>query len=141
MARIFSDPFDSLYTLQRALDSFRRSDWLGPGLSGLGGYPPLNVFRQGQDFVVLTELPGVDRDDLDIQVKDNNVRIAGRKKLDYGDIASVHRRERVARQFDRSVALPVEIDADGVKAEYRDGILALFLPRAEQDKPRSVKVN
>lgn len=91
--------------------------------------------------MVVTELPGVDRDDLDIQVKDNNVRIAGRKKVDYGETASVHRRERIARQFDRSVALPVEIDAEGVKAEYRDGILALFLPRAEQDKPRSIKVN
>ena len=52
----------------------------------------------------------------------------------------MHRRERLAGRFDRIISLPVEIDADGVKAECRDGILALFLPRAENDKPKSIQV-
>ena len=54
--------------------------------------------------------------------------------------AAVHRRERLAGRFDRAVTLPVEIDPEGVKAEYRDGVLALFLPRAERDKPRTIKI-
>jgi HSP20 family protein len=53
----------------------------------------------------------------------------------------VHRRERLAGRFDRAVTMPVEIDPDGVKAEYRGGVLALFLPRAERDKPKSIKVS
>jgi HSP20 family protein len=52
----------------------------------------------------------------------------------------VHRRERISGEFDRTLSLPVELDPDGIKAEYRDGLLALFLPRAESDKPRSIKI-
>ena len=76
----------------------------------------------------------------DIQVKDNAIRIAGTKSVNYSDKASLHRRERAAGRFDRAVTIPVRIDAGRVKAEYHDGVLALYLPRAEQDKPRSVKV-
>ena len=52
----------------------------------------------------------------------------------------MHRRERNGGRFDRAVTLPIEVDADSVKAECRDGILALFLPRAESDKPKSIQV-
>ena len=52
----------------------------------------------------------------------------------------MHRRERLSGRFDRAVTLPIEIDPDGVKAEYRDGILALFVPRAESDKPKTIEV-
>jgi len=52
----------------------------------------------------------------------------------------VHRRERVSGEFDRTLSLPIELDPNGIKAEYRDGLLALYLPRAESDKPRSIKV-
>jgi HSP20 family protein len=52
----------------------------------------------------------------------------------------VHRRERLAGNFDRAITVPVEIDADQVKAEYRDGILALYLPRAERDKPKTISI-
>jgi HSP20 family protein len=114
---------------------------LARGPSGRGSYPPLNVFRQGDDFVVITELPGVQREDVDIQVKGNRVRIAGKKSVQFGEGASLHRRERIAGSFDRTIAIPVELDADRVKAEYRDGVLALFLPRAERDKPKSITID
>jgi HSP20 family protein len=140
MAISFADPFQALFQFQRALDAFRSSDWLGSSLSGGGGYPPINVFRKGEDLVVITEVPGVNKSDLQIQVKGKTIRIAGTKAIQYGDAASLHRRERLAGGFDRTVALPVEIDADKVRAECRDGILALYLPRAEQDKPRSISV-
>ena len=141
MALMFSDPFDALFQFQQALDSLRTSPWLEPGPSGGGAYPPLNVFRQGDDIVIVTELPGVRRDDISIDVKNRTIRIAGTKSVDYGGKASLHRRERLAGKFDRAISIPVEVDADRVKAEYRDGVLALFLPRAEQDKPRSIKIS
>ena len=75
-----------------------------------------------------------------MQVKGNTIRLAGTKSVSYPEKASLHRRERTQGRFDRAVTLPVEIDPDGVKAEYHDGILALFLPRAERDKPRSIQV-
>jgi HSP20 family protein len=137
---LFGDPFDALTSLQQALDSFRSSSWLASGPSGGGGYPPVNVFRKGDDFIVITELPGVRKSDLQVQVKGNTIRLAGTKSVSYPEKAGVHRRERLSGRFDRAVTLPVEINADGVKAECRDGILALFLPRAESDKPRSIQV-
>lgn len=141
MAAMLADPFDILFNLQRRLDDYRSSDWLARGPSGGGAYPPLNVFRQGDDVVVITELPGISRDDVEVQIKDNHIRIAGQKVVDYGEGTSLHRRERVSGTFDRTIALPVQIDADRVQAQYRDGVLALLLPRAEQDKPKSITIN
>ena len=52
-----------------------------------------------------------------------------------------HRRERLSGTFDRTLTVPIQIDAERIKAEYRDGVLALFIPRAESDKPRSISIN
>ena len=137
---LFPDPFDALSSLQQALDTFRSSGWLASGPSGGGSYPPVNVFRKGDDFIVIAEVPGINRSNLEVQVKGNTIRLAGTKSVSYPEKASLHRRERLAGRFDRAVTLPVEIDADAVKAECRDGVLALFLPRAERDKPRSIQI-
>ena len=137
---LFSDPFDTLLTLQRALDSFRSSGWLGSSPSSSGGYPPVNVFRKGDDFIIITEVPGMAKSDLEVQVKGNTIRISGAKSVGFPEKSAVHRRERLAGRFDRAVTLPVQVNPDGVKAEYRDGILALFLPGAEQDKPKAITV-
>ena len=137
---IFSDPFDALANFQQTLDAFRTSNWLETGPSGGGAYPPMNVFRKGDDFIIITEVPGVKKSDLDLQVKGRTLRLSGQKTVAFPERAAVHRRERLAGRFDRALTLPVEIDPDGVKAEYRDGILALFLPRAESEKPKTIKI-
>ena len=66
MAQLFPDPFQMLFNLQRSLDASRTSDFLEQGPSGAGSFPLINVFRQGDDFVIVTELPGIERDDIDI---------------------------------------------------------------------------
>jgi len=141
MALSFSDPFDTLFQFQQALDQLRSSDWLESGLSGGGAYPPLNVFRKGDDVIIITEVPGVRKADLSIEAKGNTIRLAGTKTVPSEGQASVHRRERRGGRFDRTVTLPIEIAADGIRAECRDGILALYLPRAEHDKPRTIAIN
>jgi HSP20 family protein len=135
-----ASPFDALLSLQQALEARLASDWLQNLTTSRGPYPPINVFQQGDDILAILELPGVDKNDLQIQAKANTIRISGKKTVDYSDGVSVHRRERVSGEFDRTLSLPVEIDPDGIKAEYRDGLLALFLPRAESDKPRSIQI-
>ena len=107
---LFPDPLGTLLNLQSALDAFRRSDWLQSSPSASGNYPPLNIFRKGDDFALVTELPGVRSSDLDIQVKGRTVRLSGSKSVTYPENASVHRRERLQGRFDRSITLPVEID-------------------------------
>ena len=140
MIATFADPFDALFNLQRALEGRLASDWLHDQTTSQGSFPPINVFQQANDILAIIELPGVDKDSLNVQAKENTIRIAGKKSITYPDDVSVHRRERISGEFDRTLSLPVHLDPDRIKAEYRDGILALFLPRSEQDKPRSIKI-
>jgi HSP20 family protein len=134
-------PLDALFDLQRALEARLESDWLRGGTAGTGAFPPINVFQQGDNLVAILELAGVSKGDLDIQAKDNMIRISGKKTISYPEGASLHRRERLGGTFDRTLTVPMQIDANGIKAEYRDGVLALFIPRAESDKPRTIAIN
>jgi HSP20 family protein len=138
---VYSDAIDVMTSLQQALDAYRESSWLESGTSSVGAFPPINVFRKGEDYVAVAEVPGIQKNDIEVQVRGNVIRIAGTKTLNYSDKASVHRRERLAGAFDRAISLPVEIDADRVKAECHDGVLAVYLPRAESDKAKSIRVN
>jgi HSP20 family protein len=137
----YADPFETLFAFQRALENRLASDWLGTTTASMGTYPPVNVFQQGDDLVAIVELPGVQKEDLNIQAKENTIRIAGRKAVDYPENVSLHRRERMSGIFDRTLVVPMQIDPDGIKAEYNDGLLALFIPRAERDKPRNIQIS
>jgi HSP20 family protein len=140
MISSFSNPFDALFALQRALEERRASEWMEGATTGTGSYPPINMFQQGDNFVAIIELPGVDKKDLEIQAKENAIRISGKKTIEYAEGVSVHRRERVGGVFDRTLSVPIQIEANGITAEYRDGVLALFIPRAESDKPRTIQI-
>ena len=140
MITAYADPFDALFNLQRELEARLTSDWLQDSTAGRGPFPPINVFQQGDDVLAIIELPGIDKNDLQVQAKENTIRISGKKSVEYPEHVSVHRRERVSGEFDRTLSLPVQFDPDAIKAEYRDGVLALFLPRSEKDKPRSIKI-
>ena len=134
-------PLDALFDFQRALESRLESDWLRGATAGTGAFPPINVFQQGDNLVAIIELAGVNKSELEIQAKDNTLRISGKKNIAYPEKVSLHRRERLSGTFDRTLTVPIQIDAERIKAEYRDGVLALFVPRAESDKPRSISIN
>jgi HSP20 family protein len=141
MSTNFNDPFDALFALQRALETRLGGEWIGRGTAAGGSYPPVNIFQKGDDFIAVLEVPGVGKDDLAIEAKENTIRISGRKAIDYGEGTSIHRRERLSGVFDRTITLPIDINADAVRADYHDGVLALFLPRAEHEKPRTIKIS
>ena len=141
MSFSFNDPLDALFGLQRALDARLGSEWIGRGTAAGGSYPPVNIFQQGDDFIAVLEAPGVGKGDLALEAKENTIRISGRKAIDYGEGASIHRRERLSGVFDRTIALPIDINPDAIRAEYKDGVLALFIPRAEHEKSRTIKIS
>jgi len=141
MLTSFNDPFAAMLAFQRALEARLASDWMGGGTAGMGGYPPINIFQQGDDFVAVIELPGIDKEGLQIEAKEKAIRVSGKKTVKYDEKASVHRRERLSGAFDRTISLPLQIDSNKIRAEYRDGILALFIPRAESEKPRTIKIS
>jgi HSP20 family protein len=140
MTTTFVDPFDALFNLQRALDAHLASEWLRDSTTSRGPFPPINVFQQGDNILAIIELPGIDKAKLQIEAKENTIRISGTKAVDYEDGGIFRQQEPDFGQFDRTISIPVKLDPDGIKAEYREGVLALFLPRAESDKPRSIKI-
>ena len=124
----YADPFETLFAFQRALENRLSSDWLGTTTAAMGTYPPINVFQQGDDLIAIVELPGVNKGDLNIQAKENTIRIAGQKTIDYPENVSLHRRERLSGVFDRTLSVPMQIDPDRIQAEYKDGLLRFSSP-------------
>jgi len=114
---------------------------MNAGTAGRGSYPPINIFQQGGDFVAVIELPGIDKNDIQIEAKESTIRISGKKTINYDAAASMHRRERTWGAFDRTISIPTQIDPNSIRAEYGDGVLALFIPRAESQKPRAIKIS
>src|SRR3974377_1328343 len=88
MIPTFADPFDLMFNLQRALDARVASDWLQGLTASQGGFPPINVFAQAENILAIVELPGVDKDNIDIQAKENTIRISGKKLISYPENAS-----------------------------------------------------
>ncbi len=136
----FLDPFAALQRLQQAVEESMSSRGLGGSTAGRGAHPPVNVFQRGGDILLVAELPGIDKQTLDVQIHRNHVRIAGSRSTAAPEGTSVHRRERQSGAFDRTLTVPFAIDLDAARAEHKDGILWLTLPRAEADKPRTIEV-
>ena len=77
MISSYNDPFAALFALQSALNSRLASDWMGSGTAAMGSYPPINIFKQRDDFLAIIELPGIERDNLQIEAKENTIQDFG----------------------------------------------------------------
>ena len=99
--------------------------------------------REGDNLTISAELPGYTSDDINIALESGNrLTVSGTRNSEPHDEGARYlRRERRINSFERSIKLPFGIDAEGVKADYSDGILTIELPRAEADKPRQIAVN
>ena len=88
------------------------------------------------------ELPGIDPKDVDVQVENNVLTLRGERKLD-SEVKreSYHRVERSYGAFSRSFTLPTVVDTEKIKAEYKDGVLRLVLPKKEEAKPKQISIS
>ena len=112
------------------------------GEVGAGVFPPMNITQDNDNFYVRAEVPGIKPDELSISAIRNRLSLAGRREIQREhERVSYHRKERAEGFFNRTVTLPTEINADKVDAQYGDGILTLTLPKAEEAKPRQIKVH
>lgn len=140
MATNLALALDMLLDLQQAMERTQTAPWSSLTTSGKGAFPPVNLFSEDDSVVLVAELPGVAKSDVDVQIRRNEVRIYGNKSIDYGPDSSLHRRERLPGRFDRTFTVPFEIDADGAEAHHRQGLLAIRLPRTAADRPRAIDV-
>lgn len=107
-----------------------------------GWTPALDVFEQKENFVVQAELPGMRKEDITVSLHDGSLSISGERKSETKhENAEVYRAERFFGRFQRTVTLPAPVAADKVKAQYKDGILTVILPKTEEAKPRQIDVS
>jgi len=105
------------------------------------GFPPVDVAETENEVVVKAEIPGIDPKNLEVHVTDENVDIKGEVKDEWEEKGVGYcRRERYAGAFSRSIALPARVKQEEVKAQYKDGILTITLPKVEPSKPKTKKV-
>ncbi|MBF0278783.1 MAG: Hsp20/alpha crystallin family protein [SAR324 cluster bacterium] len=131
---------DQLLSLQQEFERAMMGSSLG-GTTSSGVYPPVNLFNKGEDMVLMAELPGFQKENILIEIKKNLLRIAGERKSDQMPNASAHRLERKHLKFDRTIKLPFIVADGSMKAEYSNGLLVLQLIRAEEDKPKQIKIS
>jgi HSP20 family protein len=107
----------------------------------LGWAPAFDVYEEKDNFVVKAELPGLKKEDINVSLYDGDLIISGERKHDTkSEGTEVYRAERYFGKFQRSVSLPATVAANNVKAEYKDGILTVTLPKSEEAKPRQIEV-
>jgi len=112
----------------------------GSGFFSAPAYPALNLWEDETNLHAECELPGIRMEDLDLSVAGNELRLSGHWKDEKAEGAVVHREERASGAFSRGVTLPVDVDADKVSAELRNGVLTITLPKAKAARPRKIDV-
>jgi len=107
-----------------------------------GWTPMLDVYEDKDNYTVKAELPGLKKEDINVSLQDGTLSISGeRKNESKHEDAEVYRTERSFGRFQRSVTLPAAVSADLGKATYKDGILTITVPKAEEAKPKQIKVS
>jgi HSP20 family protein len=107
-----------------------------------GWSPALDLYQSNDNVIAVVELPGMRKEDIEISLHDGTLTISGERKPESssnGDKAE--RTERYIGTFRRSITLPTRVDANKVSATYRDGILTVTLPKAEEVKPKQIQVS
>ena len=147
MALIRWDPFRELYTLQERMnrlfsEAARRSPVAEEEMVQGAWVPAVDIFETGDSIVIKAELPGLTKEDINLEVKENTLSIKGEKKFEK-DVKeeNYHRMERSYGAFRRAFSLPSTVQQDKVRAKFKDGILEVTLPKAEEAKPKQIKVD
>ena len=103
--------------------------------------PPVDIFERQDHLVIRAEVPGVQKEDMDVRIENGVLTLHGERKQET-DVTeeNAHRMERAYGTFTRSFSLPTTVDAAKVTATYKDGILEVTVPKAESAKPKSVEI-
>lgn len=105
------------------------------------GYPAMNIWTSEHGLKLTAEVPGVHPEDIEINVVGETLTLNGERKADeLKEDARYHRQERGYGKFTRSIQLPFPVDVGQVEATFKNGVLNIALPRAEEDKPRKITV-
>ena len=135
---------DRWASLRNDLDSlFELPFWSGLSRQSQlfsGWTPALDLYQDSDNVTAVVELPGMRKEDIEISLHNGTLSISGERK-DETDKEGATRTERFYGKFRRSVTLPAQVDPNKVTASYKDGILTVTLPKAEEAKPKQIQIN
>ena len=130
------DDLNSFFELP-VWSSFARAGQLFSGWS-----PALDLYQSNDNVIAVVELPGMRKEEIEISLHDGTLTVSGeRKRKSSSNGEKAERTERYTGTFRRSIAVPTRVDANKVSATYRDGILTVTLPKAEEVKPKQIQVS
>jgi HSP20 family protein len=144
MALVRWDPARELDILQSDMNRLFDTFFQGRSSSGNGArrwIPPMDLTETDEQFVLRADLPGLDENDVEIEVKDNVLTISGERETEHEERREgFHRVERASGRFLRSLDLPRGIDAGAVSAEFDRGVLEVRIPKPEERQPTKVHI-
>ena len=132
------DPFR---TLDRTFERLFADGLRNPSGAAAGSVMPMDLYRSGETFVAHIDLPGVDPESIDIDVEDRTLTVRAERSAPEADNAQWLSRERPSGTFARQLSLGRGLALDRIEADYRDGVLTLTIPVAEEAKPRRINVS
>ena len=134
----FYDVSKTLDEMDRIFDAVNRP--LGLRSVPRGTFPAVNVYDQGEETVLIAEMPGIDPDKLELTVLGDTVTLKGERPDESTNSGRFYRRERVAGEFSRTLTLPDAVDPDSVDAKYLNGVLRVSLSKAEAAKAKKIAI-
>jgi len=138
--RQIPEMWEEMERLQRDMNRLFRTT-RGTRLHAAPSFPAINIWTSEEGQLISAEIPGVSPDALDISVTGETLTLSGERKPEQVDTdVRYHRLERGHGSFKRSIQLPFPVQTDGIEATFKDGVLNVYLPRAEEDKPRKISV-
>ena len=138
-------PFEGLSRVQPRFnrlfdDSFERSR--PSAAAGRDWYPAVDILESKDAYLLRAELPGMNKEDFNLELKERTLTLTGERKASKPAEGVEYRSmERVNGKFVRSFALPEMVKHDGIQATYKDGILEIHIPKAEEAKPRQIQIS
>jgi len=142
------NPFREISRLQRTLDRMF-GEFMSPYEQGYGSAysedplvfsPPCNLEETDKHFLFSFDLPGISKDQIKIEVKDNQLVISGERKEETREKTARHATERFYGSFQRVFSLPSAVDAEKVQANYKDGVLRIAVPKAAESKSKPIQI-
>ncbi len=103
--------------------------------------PRTNLYENGENFEIRAEVPGLEKDDLNVKIQGNYLEISGSRKSDAPEGYKTHKTERGIGPFSRSFTLPADVDSTKVEATLKNGVLYLVLPKHEAAKPKKISIS
>jgi HSP20 family protein len=137
------DPFDPMGLRRRVgrLLEAARADMRDPGLAARPWAPPVDILETEQEIVVSVELPGMKQEEIEVELAGDTLSIGGERRVTPGEgRQDWHILERPYGPFSRSFTFAVPIDQDHVSASYEAGVLQITVPKAEEAKPKQIKI-